>query len=386
MRIRKILGIVLLIALAAWGIETVWLVQHNLSMPSQIRRQAEAERRMVTVKFRDRERKLNDYYSQKKYLATGQTVYDRIFNTKEQTVVELIQRMAAESLPNSWNCEARVEEFTHFILLVYLPHNCARVAAGQVAFYLMPVIKHCSWCLSNVAVFDRMHKSYLFFDNDTLKHLEGAGSLTDTLLAKAKQQGESFTRFNSTTLQCEKYEQHLIVPIEIAGSSGVVSCPALFDTGASTTMLSKNVISSTGYDNLANVPTKSFSTANGWMSCPIVHREVNLGGFRKRIEVAVNQRDELNLLGMNYFKGMKYIVDSQNACIYIWEEPSIKLPRPNYDVSRDDLRNPKSPVEDDRAGAQPENKESPSSLSELSGDLSSRDVNDLATLADKWLE
>jgi predicted aspartyl protease len=63
------------------------------------------------------------------------------------------------------------------------------------------------------------------------------------------------------------------------------------------------------------------------MSCPIVYREVNIEGFRKKIKVAVSQNDEINLLGMNYFEGMKYIIDPQNACIYMWEEISTKIPR-----------------------------------------------------------
>ncbi|MCK4823112.1 hypothetical protein KA005_45550, partial [bacterium] len=224
MRIRKILPILLLIALAVWAVETLWIVQSNSSMPSQIKRQAESERKALMLQFANNERKLNDDYIQKKYLATGKTVYDRIFNAKEQTIVELIQRMAADSLPKGWKCDVRVEEFKHFILLVYLPHNLARAEATEVASYLIPIVKHCNFCLSDVAVFDYAHKSYLFFDNETLKHIEREGKLTDTLLGNVKQQGESFMRFNSITIKCDKHEQHLFLPIEITGRSGVVSC------------------------------------------------------------------------------------------------------------------------------------------------------------------
>ena len=113
MTIRKTLVVLLLIALAVWGIEVAWLVRRNVSLPKQIREQAERERRAVMIQFRDRDRKLNNDYSQKKYLATGETVYDRIFNAKDQSIIELIQRIAAESLPKDWSCEVRVEEFTH---------------------------------------------------------------------------------------------------------------------------------------------------------------------------------------------------------------------------------------------------------------------------------
>lgn len=320
MRVRKTLTILLIITLVAWGIETIFVLYRNVSMPSQIKRQAEGERRVLMLEFRKRELKLNVDYNRKKYLATGETVYDRVFNAKNQTIVELIQKMVAESLPKGWSCEVRVEEFTHFILLVYLPHNVARVEGREVVSYMIAIVKHCSSYLSDVAVFDRMHKSYLFFDNDTLKHLEKEGSLTEKLLREAKQQGESFTRLNSKTIQCDKYESHLFLPVEITGPSGVVTCLALLDTGASITTLSYGAISKTGADNLAIAPKRSFNTANGWMSCPVVRREVNIGGFRRNIEVAVNQRDEVNLLGMNYFEGLQHVVDFSNSCIYVWEK------------------------------------------------------------------
>ena len=194
MKVRKTLTILLIITLVAWGIETIFVLYHNVSMPSQIKRQAESERRAMILAFRRRERKLNDDYNRKKYLATGETVYDRVFNTKNQTIVELIQKTAAESLPKGWSCEVRVEEFTHFILLIYLPHNVAPVEAREVVPYMIPIVKHCRSYLSDVAVFNRMHKSDFFFDNDTLKHLEKEGSMTDKLLIKAKQHGKSFTQ------------------------------------------------------------------------------------------------------------------------------------------------------------------------------------------------
>jgi len=393
MRIRKILIVLLLFSLAVWGIiaiyrgiEAIYIFQHNASMPLQIKRQAESERKTLMLQFANNERKLNDDYSQKKYLATGKTVYDRIYNAKEQTIVELIQQIAAESLPKGWKCDVRVEEFKHFILLVYLPHNLARAEATEVASYLIPIVKHCNFCLSDVAVFDYAHKSYLFFDNETLKHIEREGKLTQTLLEKVKQQGESFTQFNSKTIQCKKYEGHLILPMQITGSSGVETCLALFDTGASVTTVSYSTISKTGSDNLATAPKRSFNTANGRMSCPIVYREVDLGGFSRRIEVAVNQRDELNLLGMNYFHGMRYVIDSQNACIYIWEEQSIEIPRINHIPRKSDLEDVIIPVGDERIETVNKDKESPGKTVKPNSNVSSRDMNDLATFADKWLD
>jgi len=378
MRFRKILTILLIVALTIWGGQTLINIKRNLTKPSKIKRQAESKRRNLVLKFQKMKLKLNDDYTRKKYLATGKTVYDRIYNMQNQTIVELIQKVAGESLPKNWTCEVKAEEFIHFALLVYIPHNMARVEAVEIASYLVPVVKYCGWCLTDVAVFDRMHKSYLFFDNDTLKHIEKEESITSSLLEKVKEQGESFKRFNSTTVQCQKYEQHLLLPLEISGPSGVATCIALFDSGASLTTLTSSIILQTGNEILPIIPKRTFNTANGLMSCPVVHRTVNIGGFRKDIEVAVNQRDEINLLGMNYFKGMKYIVDFQNACIYIWEESKIEPPRLSYDVSRDAL--------DDHTRPQPYNKESPIESAKLSGDVPLRDMNDLISFADEWLE
>lgn len=320
MRVWKILAILLLIALAVLGGQLFIIGNRNQTIPSRISRQAQSERKELMLKFQNMERKLTEDYIRKKYLATGKTIYDRVFNTQDQTIVELIQRIAAESLPKNWTCEVKVEEFMHFALLVYVPHNMTRVEADEIASYLLPVIKHCGWCLSDIAVFDSMHKSYLFFDNETLKHIEREESLTDALLGKVKEQGESFNRFNSITIQCKKYEQHLVLPLEISGPSGVATCVAVFDSGASLTTLTSSIITQTGNEILHIVPKRSFNTANGLMSCPVVHRTVNIGMLRRDIEVAVNQQDEINLLGMNFFKDLQYVVDFSNSCIYVWEK------------------------------------------------------------------
>jgi predicted aspartyl protease len=184
----------------------------------------------------------------------------------------------------------------------------------------VPILKYCGQYVTDVAVFDKTHKSYLFFDDEMLEEIEKHSNLTSTLVERARQQGVSFTRFNSMTIQCETHESHLFLPVEVSGPSGVVTCLALFDTGASMTTVANRILSETGIADLSTAPWKSFNTANGVMSCPIVKREVNVGGYRKNIEVAVNQKDELNLLGVNFFEGINYIVDFQNSCIYVWEK------------------------------------------------------------------
>ena len=319
MRLKKLLIILLVFALFIWACEVLYLSQRNASTFARIQSEKAQSKNSLLLEYKKKRIELEQEYDKKKHLATGETVFERIFNTQDQSIEDLIMQVSREALPEEWSCGVKVEEFTHFILLVYLPHNFQRATPDQVIAYLYPILKYCGGYLSDVAVFDRTHKSYLFFDKSMLDAIKEARISRD-LASRSERLGESFTRFNSATIECEKHESHLFLYLEIAGSNGPVTCYALFDTGASTTMLSYEVVNKTGVDNLQSAPHRSFNTANGLLYCPIVTREVNLAGFRKSIEVAVNQRDETNLLGMNFFKGMDYIVDFQNSAIYVWEK------------------------------------------------------------------
>ena len=320
MRLSRALSILLTAALIVWAIQAMYHVRHNASMPISIRSQGERERNEIEVERRQKLRELEQDYERKKYLATGETVLDRIFNTQGQSIVDLVKRISNEALPAGWSCDVRVEEFTHFILLIYLPRNSQQSSFDQIKVQLQPIMKYCSWCLSDVAVFDNRHKSYIFFDKSMLQQLNSGQPLTRSMAELAAQQGSAFTRFNSVTVECEKHESHLLLPIEISGPNGVVSSRALLDTGASTTMLSSEIIAETGRDNIQAAQRRMFSTANGTISCPIVRREVNIGGVRRIIEVAVNQQDALALVGMNYFEGMDYIIDFSQSTVYMWEK------------------------------------------------------------------
>jgi predicted aspartyl protease len=171
-----------------------------------------------------------------------------------------------------------------------------------------------------VAVFDRRHKSYLFFDRTLLDQVQSGAALSREMIQLAERQGCAFTRFNSLTVTCEKYESHLLLPMEISGAKGVVACRALLDTGASITMVPAEIIVQTGWESLQSAPRRTLSTVNGTISCPIIRREVNIGGIRKTIDVAVNEQDALALVGMNFFQGMDYIVDFGNSAVCVWEK------------------------------------------------------------------
>jgi len=321
MKNTKFINKLLIILLFVWGIEVVYLIDQNSAKPEKIKTRETQNRDNLSLEYKKKIRDLDQEYEKKKYLATGETVFDRIYNSQDQSIINLIKRISREALPKDWSYDVKVEEFTHFILLIYVPHNIQQVSPREVASYLTPILKYCNWLISDVAVFDRTHKSYLFFNEPMLAKIEKNEKLSKRTLHQAKKYGESFTRFNSTTIACEKYESHLYLPLEVLGPKGVEICLALLDTGASITTLSKNHILKTGADNLQNVPQRTFNTANGRMSCPIVKREINVGGLRKKIEIAVNQKDEVNLLGMNFFDGMDYIVDFKKSAIYIWEKP-----------------------------------------------------------------
>lgn len=317
MKLTKLLVTVFLVALVVWGIEVLYFIFKNEIEPRRILRQEKHKREVIALEHKKALSELETKYEREKYVATGATVFDRVFNTQDQSISELITRIAEEVLPEEWSCEVRTEEFTHFILLIYLPINSQKPSIEQVLSCLKPITEYCKDYLSDVAVFDDKRKSYLFFDAPLLARIRDKKELSKEKLRLAEEQGATFTRFNSVTIECERYESHLVLPVEVGG---VVACRALFDTGASTTMLSSEIISETGGENLQNAPRQTFNTVNGTISCPIVKRQVNIGGIRKDIVVAVNQRDELNLVGMNFFEGMSYIVDSPNACIYVWEK------------------------------------------------------------------
>ncbi len=320
MKSTKPLSILLVSVLAVWAGQAVYLLVQNSNTPSRIRSEAQVARAAIDVEHKLKLRELQLDHESKKHLATGSTVFDRILNTPGQTISDLINRITGESLPPGWSCEVKVEEFVHFVLLVYLPHKARNPPLEQITSSLRPIVKHCSPYLTDVAVFDDRHKSYLFFDKAMLVRLENEGSLTPEDLGLAAEQGVLFTRFNSVTVACEVHKSHFYLPIEISGPDGTAVYLALLDTGASITMLPSSVIAETGRDLLLTAPRQTFNTVNGRISCPTVKREVNIGGIRKAIQIAVNEQDELVLLGMNFFEGMNYILDSETSSVHMWNK------------------------------------------------------------------
>jgi predicted aspartyl protease len=307
--------------LLVWGVEAIYLSMQNDATVLRVEDEEISKRQLQQRRHLNKIRELGDEHDRNKHLATGETVLDRIYNTQNQTIIELIQRISQEVLPGSWSSDVKAEEFTNFILLITLPPQSQQLSAIKIVPYLYPIISYCGDLLTDVAVFDSAHKSYLLFDASMLNEIaERGGELSEELLSRAESQGQAMTRFNSITIQCKKQDSHLYVPIEVKGRGGIVQEWALLDTGASTTTLGEDIVTEAYQSDFSKAPVRYFETANGPMSCPIITMEVNVGGVRKSIEVAVNAQSDMNLLGVNFFDGMNYIVDFRNSSIYMWVE------------------------------------------------------------------
>ena len=96
----------------------------------------------------------------------------------------------------------------------------------------------------------------------------------------------------------------------------------MLDTGASTTVISLEIGGKTSYkgEDLNNAEKRTFSTAMGLLECPIVERNVSIGGIDRKQPVAINVKDDTNLLGVDFFKDCNYIIDSKAKCIYVWNK------------------------------------------------------------------
>lgn len=105
MSITRSLCALLVAVLLCWGIETVFLRQQNVRTQGQVRAVEAQKRIRLSLEHKTRERDLEQAFPSRKYLATGETALDRVFNTQGQSVVELIKRISDETIPNGWSCE-----------------------------------------------------------------------------------------------------------------------------------------------------------------------------------------------------------------------------------------------------------------------------------------
>lgn len=285
---------------------------------NKIRQEYEIKINVEQLNQAKQKKKLLDDYGTNKYLASGRNAYDRIFNNQEKDIVNLIQRLSDESLPSSWKPIVKVEEFTNFILLIQSPADIKEASVNEVVKYLIPIISHAGTYLKNVAVFNRKHQSYLYFDEVALSELSKYQTLSEITINDIRKKGIGFKRYNAVKIDYEEKSGHIYFPVIVSGKE----CIMLLDTGASMTVISLKLAQKTGNEDLNTVRRKTFSTAKGEMDCPIVERNVIVGSIEKTQEVAVNitSGEEMNLLGVDFFESKNYIIDNDAKSIYIWNK------------------------------------------------------------------
>lgn len=312
LKVSIILIVILLTEIAGFYIWTA-------NKKAKLKEEYELKIKVIEVKKAQEKKKLRDNFEQSKYLATGKNVYERIYNTQGQRIITLISRLSREVFPEDWKSEVKVEEFTNFILLIQPKTGRDKPSVNYVAKYIIPVVRYTYPYLKNIAVFDKNHKCYLYFDENAIEQLRVSNSLDSEIIAKVKRQGLIFTKFNSISIDFQQVKGHIFIPAIVGGA---YECLMMLDTGASMTVISQELAGRTSYEgeDLSNLETRTFSTAKGLMTCSIVKRNISIAGIDRELQVAVNVNDKLNLLGVDFFKGYNYTIDSGDNCIYIWSK------------------------------------------------------------------
>jgi predicted aspartyl protease len=286
---------------------------------AKIREEYELKIKVIEVKKEQEKRKLRNNFEQSKYLASGKNVYERIYNQQGQRIITLILRLAKEAFPEDWKIDLRVEEFTNFILLIQPKTGRDKPSLNHVTKHIIPVVRYAHPYLKNIAGFDKNHKCYLYFDENMLEYLNKFDVLSSIAIDEIKRRGNAFTKFNSISIDFQQIEGHIFIPVIVGG---VYECLMMLDTGASMTVISKESVERTTYEgeNLSKLETRTFSTAKGLMTCPIIKRNISIAGIDRKLLVAINVNDELNLLGVDFFKDYDYTINSGDSCIYIWNK------------------------------------------------------------------
>ena len=164
---------------------------------NQLRNQLALKIEVEKLNQEKEKKKLGDEFEKNKYLATGKNAYERIYNNKQSDIVDLIQKLVLEAFPNNLKTEIKVEEFTHFILLVQVDVKSNEPVVTDIIKYLVPVLDNSDGYLKNVAIYNEKHQCYLFFDEDALNELIKNKKLGTNAINEAKRKGEGFLRYNA---------------------------------------------------------------------------------------------------------------------------------------------------------------------------------------------
>ncbi len=318
MRNRRIILTVALAAILICEIivASVWSTQEL----DKVAKDYKKKEPVILLRHERAKEKLTLEYETQSYLAMGKNVYERVHNTQNQSIVKMLDQLAKEALPKEWGYDVRVEEFTTFILLVRLNLEKDTKKVSALLPYLYPLVDYGSPYLANIAVFDKKHKCYLFFDEQALEEIRRTRSLSEQTVSRVKRQGDNFRRYNSIAIPFKLHGGHIYVWVEVLGERGVENILMMLDTGASSSVISSNIAAKTGVDDLQFARKRRFMTAKGPMSCPMVQRTLSVGGVRKVREVGVSERGDMNLLGVDFFEDLDYLIDSSKGCIYVWSK------------------------------------------------------------------
>ena len=61
-------------------------------------------------------------------------------------------------------------------------------------------------------------------------------------------------------------------------------------------------------------------TAKGSIFSPMMQRTLTVEAVRRVREVGVSKQDNMYLLGVDFFEGLDYMIDSSKSCIYVWSK------------------------------------------------------------------
>jgi predicted aspartyl protease len=313
LKILIILSIILLLEIIVFFVLTNY-------QTNQLRDQFVLKINVEKLNQEKEKKTLEDEFDKNKYLATGKNAYGRIYNNKQSDIVGLIQELALEAFPNNWQTEVKVEEFTNFILLAQADIRSNEPAITDIIKYLIPVLDYSGAYLKNVAIYNKKHQCYLFFDENALNKLIKNKNIGANAISEARKKGESFLRYNAIKIDFQEKYGHIFIPVIVVGECESYEVIMMLDTGASMTVISSELAQKTGYEDLKEISRRTFSTAKGLMSCPIVQREIIVSDIYKKQAVAVNLEDDSNLLGVDFFESREYIIDNPSKCIYIWNK------------------------------------------------------------------
>ncbi|MBU0699126.1 MAG: hypothetical protein ABIK98_06045 [Pseudomonadota bacterium] len=108
MKRSKLIGILFIVALLAWGGEIIYLAQQNAATPDRIKAAENQRRNRADIEYQKKLRALEQDYDKKKHLATGKTVFDRIYNSPGQVWIICKMLLVGASIQQMAQCPARL--------------------------------------------------------------------------------------------------------------------------------------------------------------------------------------------------------------------------------------------------------------------------------------